>query len=266
MKGIDMTIEQLISAVGQIATWVTVILVFFTLIEMEKQRKASQKPELIIPNISLFGYSESRDDIFIVSSWSDKKLKDDEVILEKRPYITIYNIGAGAAKEISIKWRFDIEETMKLVQDYCYRNSIPIIVSKQSDFLHIETKGRGTHINIKASLEDEHAYLMPASVTSQGLTSALPWAFLELTSILIFINIDQTQRNSGNKVVFPVEESSFEIPSMQCELSYVDIGGGRYTKKLEVPFHTVMMRYPSKETKLPTTEPVFMGRLEFKEL
>ena len=101
-----MTIEQIIGAIGQIAIWVTVVLVFFTLRKMEKQRKASQKPELIIPDVPSFGYSENEGDIYIASQWSNKEIKDEGIIVEKRAQITIYNIGAGAAKEIKIKVGF----------------------------------------------------------------------------------------------------------------------------------------------------------------
>ena len=62
----------LISIVGIIGTWITIVLVYNTLREMRNQRKASQKPELIIPNVSIFGYADDNE-IFIASNWSNKE-------------------------------------------------------------------------------------------------------------------------------------------------------------------------------------------------
>lgn len=46
-------------------------------------------------------------EIYIASHWSSTKLKEDKVESREHPQVIIYNIGAGAAKEINIKWDFD---------------------------------------------------------------------------------------------------------------------------------------------------------------
>ena len=260
----DLTI--LLTIIGQIATWVTIVLVYFTLREMRNQRRAAQKPELIIPNVSIYGYAADNE-IFIASNWSNKELKNDGVVVEERPQVTIYNIGAGAAKEINIKWDFDLSGAIKSIQDYCYRNSIPVVVSTQNDGLIVEHKGNKSWMNIKAYSSIEHAYLMPAWVTSLGLKSGLPVTFLQLISILIFLDNHQRQKNPSDKSFFPlVEESRFKIPPLFCELSYEDISGERYAKKFDVTFQPyVIMGIPSKEVELSKTEPAFQGGLEFKE-
>ncbi len=262
-----MTIEQIISILGQLATWVTVVLVYLTVREMAKQRKAAQKPELIIPDVSISGYSTEQDEIFIASHWNNKELKNEGIAVGRFPKIAIYNIGAGAAKEINIKWEFDMQDTIKSIQDYCYRNSIPVVVRSQDNFLQVEFKGRESFISISASSNLEHAYLMPASVTAQGLESDLPLTFLELISILIFLRFHQSNKKSSkDKVVFPVvEEANLEIPSLYCELSYADVGGEKYMKKFDVTFDPFLMRYPAKGIEFPVTEPVFQGVFEFKE-
>jgi hypothetical protein len=168
-----MSIEQIIGILGQVATWVTVILVFFTLREMEKQRKASQKPELIIPNVSVFGYTDNKD-IFIASNWSNKEIKSDGFVIEKYPQFILYNIGAGAAKEINIKWDFDLTNTVKSIQDYCYRNSIPVVVSIQKDMLQIQIKERGSYMIIKAFLNAELAYLCLLQLRLKGSNQHYP--------------------------------------------------------------------------------------------
>lgn len=63
----------------------------------------------------------------------------------EHPQVIIYNIGAGAAKEINIKWDFDWSSAIKSIQDCCYRNSIPVVVRTQNDGLIVEHKGSMTH-------------------------------------------------------------------------------------------------------------------------
>jgi len=256
---------DIISIVSILGTWVTIVLVYFTLQEMRNQRKASQKPELIIPIAPIFGYAQDND-IFVAGSWSNKERKNESAVVEERPQVTIYNIGAGAAKEINIKWDFDLSGTVKSIQDYCYHNSLPVVVNIQEDILKIESKGRESYISIEAYSKAEHVYLMPASVTAKGLKSSIPVTFLELLSILIFLDIHQTHKKSSNKPLLPVEESRFEIPMLFCELSYVDIGGVRYAKKFDVIFHpSMVMGIPSRKIELSSTEPVFHGWFEFRE-
>src|SRR6266508_1544770 len=109
---------------------------------------------------------------------------------------------------------------------------------------------------------------MPASVTAQGLESDLPVTYLELISILIFLNLhQQREMASFDRKFIPDEESPFAIPPLSCQLSYDDIGGYRYEKNFAVPFHiSMVMGIPSKTTQFSITQPVFFGMLEFREI
>src|SRR6266496_384489 len=115
------------SIIAQVLTLVTILLVYQTLSEMKTQRKASQKPELIIPDVTISGLDGSNG-LFIATSWANLK-EDGDSSNEVFPFVTIYNIGAGAAKEISLNWKFDVSSAVKSIQDYCYHHSIPLVVS-----------------------------------------------------------------------------------------------------------------------------------------
>jgi 1,4-dihydroxy-2-naphthoate octaprenyltransferase len=47
------SLNVILSTIGQIGTWVTIVLVFLTLKEMEKQRRESYKPVIVIPQFDL---------------------------------------------------------------------------------------------------------------------------------------------------------------------------------------------------------------------
>ena len=71
------TFDQILGLAGQLATWFTLVVVFLTLREMEKQRKTSQRPELIIPTVELRGFAtkEKYQRLLIPTELSNDKLK-----------------------------------------------------------------------------------------------------------------------------------------------------------------------------------------------
>jgi hypothetical protein len=254
--------EQIIGIIGQVATWVTVLLVFLTLREMEKQRKASQKPEIIVPNVSIFGYGDDHDGILVAARWSNEKIKD-EYVIGKLPKVIFYNIGSGAAKSIKIKWDFDLQSTVKIIQGYCQKNSLPIIVMNENGkFLLVDS----SVMNIEAMSNIERPYLMPASVITSGLEIELPLTFLSLSSILIFLNSHQiTQRLEKSLTTETVEYQFFDMPELTLELEYYDIGGYEYKKEFDIKIDVFSFRDPQNKAKISIAEPLFHGHFEIKE-
>jgi hypothetical protein len=260
-----MNLEQMIGIIGQIATWVTVLLVFLTLREMEKQRKASQKPELIVPNVSIFGYAADIDGIYIATHWSNEKLKN-EYVVGKLPKVTFYNIGSGAAKSIKIKWNFDLQNTVKGIQDYCNKNSLPIIVSSENKaVLSVDLTNNSSSINIEATSNVEQAYLLPASVTSSGLEIDLPLTFLSLISILVFLNSHHAKQEIAKNSSFGTYKPEFEIPKLTLGIEYYDIGGNKYKKKFDIQFEGFLMHYNQDKPQSSIIEPGLHGYFEFNE-
>lgn len=257
----DFDFEQIVGIIGQAATWITVFLVFLTLREMEKQRRASQKPVLIIPNVTILGFSNSNE-LFIASRWSNKESRSESYEVGKLPKITIYNIGTGAAKEIKIKWNFDIQSTLKSIQEYCHKNSLPIVATSENGFLTTEFNGNLFGSNIQGVSNVEHAYLLPASVTSEGLESELPATFLNLASIMTFLKAHQANLlSSTNKL----SSSNFEMPILHFEIQYYDISGNKYKKKFYITTDAFAPSYPNYQFERSFSEPVFYGLLVFKE-
>jgi hypothetical protein len=256
-----MSLEQVIGVLGQIATWVTVFFVFLTLREMEKQRKATQKPELIIPKVFVHGYFSNWSELAIPEEWRNKKMKADEISMYTLADITIYNIGFGAAKNLKLKWDFDTEKIMNDVKDYCYQNSIPIVVSIEKDFLKREINKKGAMTRIEAYSVQEHEYIMPASVTSSGLQSHLPLTYLNLLSVLIYMMNHGANKKSSQSV----QPTPIEIPPLRLAINYEDIGGNKYNKEYDVKFTICLMRITQEKTDVSDGEELVQGMFEFTE-
>jgi len=166
-----MDISLLVNLIGQIAAWLTIMLVYFTLVETKTQRKVSQKPDLIIPkSSSIYGYSygfstEDMTAFLIPRSWNHKKLKDGEHILNNSGSVTLYNVGFGVAKNIELKWTFEYDRCLQQIKDYCYQNSIPIIIQPEENKISVvEQGGMPPSDFLVPKYENKHDFLMPASV------------------------------------------------------------------------------------------------------
>lgn len=248
-----MTISDVIAIAGQIAMWITLIVVFLTLREMEKQRRASYKPELVIPRSLVYGFGDIIvEDIILPLEW-----RNSENIEETRDdsLLTIYNLGFGAAVHIRISWEFEFEETLRFVQDYCYENSIPIVVGYEQRFgtkvFQLEIEDRvSSFINIGSIYDQSYDYLVPASVTSKGLRLHLPPDYKSLIAIMIFMSWKEFEKDNS-----PMKDLNF--PDLKLKVNYQDIGGNDYVKEFGLTFQLRHMT-----NKKETDESVFSALLE----
>jgi hypothetical protein len=257
-----MTIDQIIGIVGQAATWITVVFVFLTLREMEKQRRATQKPELIIPKVRLYGCTRRQDEFFVPEIWSNSELNQVETYVSYLVDATIYNVGFGAAKDIRLEWSLDLQCTLQTIKDYCYKNIIPIAARAEGEILIVEFKDISSASSMKNSASHEHEYLMPASTDSQGLKTPIPAHYMHLLPVYVCILMHQLNREAKNSIgVLP----SFEFPAMNLRLTYKDISNAVYSKKFNVRFDFSFMQHPLLDKEETARERAVHGWLEFVE-
>ena len=232
---------MVVSIVGILGTWVTIVLVFFTLREMRNQRIAAQKPDLIIAKpltISAFSYrKEGQTSLLIPKWWKTPELRPagKHSWLDSYP-VNLYNVGFGAAKNIKLKWQIEYDKTLQQIKDYCYQNSIPIVLRLQEDTVSIIEKDEGNNIVdgsyfLRSPEINETDFLMPASVTKEGLTSFTPQSMKQIISIIFYL------RDYHNKKYIDWEtppDLSLDFPTVELELYYDDVEDSHYSKKFDV--------------------------------
>jgi hypothetical protein len=98
-------ISAFFTAIGSIATAVTVYLIYKQIEEQRKDRKAAAKPDLY-PEDQFFSVIMSHG-----MSILKRDKKDDRII----GLINLHNIGFGAAKEIKVIWHFNKDVISPLV-------------------------------------------------------------------------------------------------------------------------------------------------------
>ncbi len=259
----------LISIAGIIGTWVTIVLVYNTLREMRNQRIASQKPDLIITesskNIGLYAYrEEGKSRLLIPRLWNitepiypvDLTKVDPHGWLESYP-VKLYNVGFGVAKNIKLKWTVEYDNTIQKMKDYCYQHSMPIVLQiekfeteengevLETDGLCIYDHGEVLLMNFSLSPETfTYDFLMPVSITKEGLTSFAPDIIKEIASILIYLEGDRLERYQDEK-----QELVIDIPPIKLELDYDDVEDSHYSKRFDITVPHGCMIPEEKTTK-----------------
>jgi hypothetical protein len=111
----EFSLIELVTAVSSFAALLTAIIVFFTLIEMKRQRQSAYKPDLMFKPIR-FSFSA---DFFDVLDYKIASQKDDDDSKNEqyKPTGQIYNIGLGSAKNLYPTLHFDYRKAIKLVNE-----------------------------------------------------------------------------------------------------------------------------------------------------
>ncbi|MBL8080869.1 MAG: hypothetical protein JNM55_23050 [Anaerolineales bacterium] len=260
----NVTFDQWISIVTQVGAWVTVILILYTLLEMKTQRKLAQKAELIVPNVSILGYSRENGEIFIATYWKNKEAENKDFVVGELPKVTLYNIGAGAAKGITVRWNFEIEKAVKSIKDYCVQNSLPINITSDDGYLFVGLKENITGVDIQADSNFEYPYLLPASVTANGLEVDLPSTILNVISILSFLTTYQSSP-PADRGPLPSTQIDFATPYFYLELQYEDIGRNKYKKRFDVTVSAFSPYFADRQSRTSYYDPILYGKFEFKE-
>jgi hypothetical protein len=257
----------IISIAGIVGTWVTIALVYFTLREMRNQRKAAQKPDLVLPKTKVYGYVYGKKDmkgLLIPRQWSN----DEDFQIEydswgEQASIKLYNVGFGVAKNIELNWTMEYLATMEQIKEYCYQNSLPIIIQRVEEdnrFGVVEANTKPKEFFPLNPQTFKHDFLMPASISSEGLSSVIPPAFRELVSILVYLKSDFALKHSGRLIQLEID-----IPSLELEVHYDDMENTHYSKKFDVVFSITSYWIPMVEKDVSGLRQVLTGAFEFKK-
>lgn len=260
------TFDQMLSLAGQIATWFTMVIVFLTLREMERQRKSSQKPDLIIPTVELRGFStkEKNQKLLIPTELSNEVPhgnNEDTLNSKTYPELEIYNIGFGAAKNIQLVWVLDnVEKTVEAIKNYCYLNSIPIVMKFESDSLNVELDGQKVFMpfEYQSTMTQRYHYILPASVKPAPLTSYFPEYLIHiLLPVIICLEIAQSEKKNSRRINF------FDSLSVELQLKYEDISNTKYVKKYQVGLMSIGYIKPVEKKLIKRL--IYAGQLVFRE-
>jgi len=225
-----MTFAEVITVFASLATCVTAIVILFTLFEMKKQRNLSYKPA-IVPITQRIISKKYGNDCF----WSEKPIEDNESVQYRSYPLHLYNLGNGAAKDIHIKWQFDIQSVISTVNSLFQKNLSQISTEiDDNNWLSIKRSGEEYQlININLDMERSYGHLLPVSTDKSGILVGVPNTFITLVSHYFHEGIKR----------FDEDDESYmsNVPSIDITITFKDISGTKYTTKysLYVNLHSI---------------------------
>jgi hypothetical protein len=219
-----MKFDQIIAIVGQVATWLTLVVVFFTLREMNIQRRQSYKPDLVPLQDYVYVFWKTNPNGVFPNRWvtTPKRLADGTPQSTEPAAVRVVNLGVGAAGTVTAKWELQIHSLLGEIKEYCDVHSLPVAVEVKNRWLSVEAPG-GTEMRNNFDFICKEDYLLPADRSPDGLAFPFPSQLLQLTSLLFYLIASATDQNN-------VPESFRGAAPFTLELAYSALGGDAYSK------------------------------------
>jgi hypothetical protein len=229
-----------IATISALATLAAAIIYYFTLDEIKKQRENTYKPHLFIDNINFYVQSIRKGELMFPRKWVDN-LKVSGTFLDfSQENFTLsdfalkcYNIGFGTAKKISISFSYDIDTFIEQINklNELVADSNKITVKKEMRFISFDCKNNelpflNSAIAIEGVLKHYISYILPVSIKSDYSYIKLPFHYLELLNIYVYLF-----SSIPNKNELDIE---LDIPIITSEIKYSDISNKEISKSLTV--------------------------------
>lgn len=225
-----MTIDQIIALSASLGAFLAAIATFLTVRQMIHQREASYRPELVISRTLFEGSQDPITKGLLPTHWVPKP--DTAGESERSPLFSmpIVNVGLGAAKSLSIKWSFSIEEIIAQVNELAQRTLTPAHFELKNGVMSMKSESLGSSTSIwknqqRASLD----YVLPASVQKNSSFLTLPLAFIQLSSAYLFLAARDKDKKYTHK-----------IPTLRANMEYFDIGGKHYSVNFDISLRIIL--------------------------
>lgn len=214
----QITLSELISAISSVAAFVTAIIVFFTLLEMIRQRQSSYMPDLVCKPLQFSVSADITDTLkYTISSKDNGDNRDQD---HRDPQGKIFNIGLGSAKNLNLTWRFDHEKAIEDVKRLNLELDLALFI--KDNFMIIKCESGGIYINLAIAYLKSIDYILPVSITNQPVSIPIPSCYVHLLSIY---SIFQIYKDSEN-----VLDALSSFPQTWLTIKFKDVGGRIYKK------------------------------------
>ena len=249
----QITLSELISAISSVAAFVTAIIVFFTLLEMIRQRQSTYKPDLVCKSTQFFVSADVIDTLQYTISTKDNDDKGDQN--RRAPQGRAFNIGLGSAKNLILTWRFDHDRAIEDVSRLNLELGLSLFV--EENILKIKGKFGGIHINLANDNFQNIDYILPVSITNEPVSIHIPFSYVHLLSIY---SIFQMYNDSENAL-----DALSSFPQIWLTIKFKDVGGRVYKKKYGINARYQYIQWGGGDVR-PSKNIKFSIFLEFEEL
>ena len=193
-------------AISSLATLLAAFATFWTVSEMKRQREASYRPDLSAPDVLIHCsqfYNPNQTPKFTIEYGNENIL-------------IFHNLGFGVAKEIQIEWENNYHEIIKLIE--IKDTSKEFKFTLNGNTLLMEAWGN-MWPRVIGDMQRNSNFLYP----DDELSIKIPDTYLLLVTIYAHLVFKEIKVNN---------KFDFNLPSTTFKISYKDIGGKQYEKRM----------------------------------
>lgn len=212
---------------------------------MARQRKDTIVPEIVPINQNIFG---SKDPIMATNSptfWQrhhPSNQSEESKAIDTEYNIALYNLGNGAAKQISLEWSYDVEGFQKRINEFCQQLFVDLYIERTSEnWLSFKRKNsEGGTVNLNLDLKSSIDYILPASIENISTKTRIPFSYKQLVSQYIQL-LSKNEKNLIDKSIL----SSYPL---KLKITYQDIAGNNFVKLFQFSIDIVSYASVKDET------------------
>ena len=238
-----MSTDQIILIASSIATWVTAVIILFTLREMARQRRDAIKPEIVPVRQSVFAQKDPHATFNAPIFWLTGMREEDEKTENYGRYsVKLFNLGNGAAKNIKASWSFPLEEFVEHINSISSEEKYRVAIGTKEllGMTVFQNDSAVQSINLELEQKRDYDYLLPAPIESTGLLVQFPFSYKTLFSLYSELIYDEPRGTGAEKT-----KEDYSIPPLQLKISYEDINGKKYHAVFKFII-TITAIFPSK--------------------
>lgn len=202
---------------------VSVLLVWFTLLEMQVERNNAYKPDIFFNEALLIltwdseGTAVEIDDVDVTDYY-----KESAEFINTVPIVKFENIGMGTAKYLRIQW--NQIKNMKTLTDYLYAIKSEADFTYRIDKSFLQTESNGVIMQSSSKQLLEVAYMKNES---EGQRIMLPFEYYDCL----------------RHICYNYREGGLSVPGIDILSTYQDIQGKEYKNIKTLQFKLEMLSY-----------------------
>ena len=212
---------DLLQQITGIATLLTALAAFLTILELRRQRTAGYQPSLAVEDQPVALYRPSKDEYgrsVLFQTLGQQPTR------ESRPggdvLFPIRNVGAGAALQVEARWEFDALEFASVIATT--DGDAGRGVSVGGEFIRFEADGYASWMSRR--VQEHRLGLLPASPDAPVTRVPIPFAYALLASAFFQASLDKE----------PEKGLELSLPPLILTLTFQDRAGGKHQNRFRV--------------------------------
>lgn len=210
------TVSLIISAVGSVGAFIAGVVALFTLKELKKQRESSYKPALMLLRKSHKVVMKSLGPVKLGYHWGEAS--SPNVIPQET--IPLINLGYGAAKNITLDWKFEHEKLLEDANKLAHTTHQEYFLKVDKQTLSAVSKGM-ILLNIIANNEQQQVDFLLPNTTNKGVLSVeIPSLYTVLTSCYLSLCVHAK-----------LKPEDIKLPMLSLVIEFQDVASKKYNKE-----------------------------------